>query len=42
MYLTRRSVSYRLERIRKALGMDLGNSETVFLLHFCLRVQGRL
>lgn len=42
MYLTRRSVSYRLERIRKALGMDLGNSETVFLLHFCMRVQGRL
>lgn len=42
MYLTRRSVTYRLERIRKALGMDLGNSETVFLLHFCLRVQGRL
>ena len=42
LYLTRRSVTYRLERIRKSLGMDLSNSETVFLLHFCLRVEGRM
>lgn len=42
MFLSRRAVAYRLRRVRNALGRDIGDAETVFLLQVCLRANGLL
>ncbi|GAF65647.1 putative transcriptional regulator [Bacillus sp. TS-2] len=38
LFVTRRTITYRLQRIKDILGMDLDRAEDIFILQFCLRI----
>ncbi|MBM7599116.1 hypothetical protein JOC34_001484 [Virgibacillus halotolerans] len=38
LYLNRRTVTYRLKKIRELCEIDLDDAETVFILQFCLKI----
>lgn len=42
LYVHRRTLKYRLEKIEQRLMMDLNNSEIRFLLYFALKIKGYL
>ncbi|RHW42819.1 PucR family transcriptional regulator [Neobacillus notoginsengisoli] len=40
LFIHRRTMTNRLKRIRELLGMDLDDSENIFILQFCLKIKG--
>lgn len=38
LFVNRRTINYRLQRIQQELQMDLNDAETLFVLQFCLKI----
>ena len=39
LFVNRRTITYRLQKIEELLGIDLNNSESRFILQFCLKIK---